>query len=74
MIAEVVAEALPAVLVAGSIGSFAALVRWASRVDQSLGNTVKSTALLAEKLNGHEKLDEERHASLQREVDLLRDV
>ena len=45
----------------GALLVFGGLIRWGIRVDKGLMNTVHATELLAERLNGHTKLDDARH-------------
>lgn len=53
------------------IGSGAFVVNWARKVNASINETVKSAALLHERLNGHEKLDDARHEAVETRLDDL---
>jgi hypothetical protein len=51
-----------------------ALVRWALKIDRGLSNTVKSAATLVTRLDGHERLDDERHAATEVAIARLYDM
>ena len=56
---------------AGFITVAGGLIRWGLKVDKGLAATVKSTELLAEKLNGHERLGDERHQALRDDIERI---
>lgn len=59
---------------AALIGAGGYVAHWASKVNSVLSDTVKSAALLHEKLNGHEALDDARFEALRTRLDDVHEV
>jgi len=64
---------IPTLVNAALIGLGGMVIRWGVKLDRSISATDKSTAALAERLNGHETLDDARHEGIEARLDDLND-
>jgi len=60
---EYIAAAMPSITAGSLLSVGGALIHWGLKVNKSIGNTVRASESLAEKLNGHEVLDNARFAA-----------
>lgn len=62
---------IPTLVNAALIGLGGLVVRWGIRLDRSISDTAKVTAVLGERLNGHCEIADERHEGLKSRVETL---